>query len=69
MGRDVAIQGFGILGRVTAKLSELGCKIVTVSDSKGAVYDPNGLDIREMGEREGAVIPLHSLRGYTDPLA
>jgi predicted dehydrogenase len=24
---------------------------------------------REMGEREGAVIPLHSLRGYTDPLA
>jgi hypothetical protein len=24
---------------------------------------------REMGEREGAVIPLNSLRGYTDPLA
>jgi hypothetical protein len=23
---------------------------------------------RELGEREGAVIPLHSWRGYTDPL-
>jgi len=22
---------------------------------------------REIGEREGAVIPLNSLRGYTDP--
>jgi hypothetical protein len=26
-------------------------------------------NFRELGEREGAVIPLNSLRGYTDPLA
>jgi glutamate dehydrogenase len=45
----VAIQGFGNVGRVTAKLlSELGCKIVAVSDSKGAVYDPNGIDITKV---------------------
>jgi hypothetical protein len=26
-------------------------------------------NFRETGEREGAAIPLNSLRGYTDPLA
>lgn len=45
-GATVAIQGFGNAGRITAQLlSELGCKIVAVSDSKGAIHDPNGLDI------------------------
>jgi glutamate dehydrogenase len=42
----VAIQGFGNAGRISADLlRELGCKIVAVSDSKGAIYDPNGLDL------------------------
>ncbi len=27
------------------------------------------VNFRKMGEREGAVIPLNLLRGYTDPLA
>lgn len=45
----VAIQGFGNAGRTAAKLlAELGCKIVAVSDSKGAIYDPNGLDIAKV---------------------
>ncbi|NGQ94353.1 Glu/Leu/Phe/Val dehydrogenase [Brevibacillus sp. SYP-B805] len=45
----VAIQGFGNVGRHTAKLlSGLGCKIVAVSDSKGAVLDPDGLDITKV---------------------
>jgi glutamate dehydrogenase len=45
----VAIQGFGNAGRIAAKLlAELGCKIVAVSDSKGAIYDPNGLDIAKV---------------------
>lgn len=45
----VAIQGFGNAGRFAAKkLSELGCKIVAVSDSKGAIYDPNGLDLNRV---------------------
>lgn len=44
----VAIQGFGNAGRISAELlSELGCKIVAVSDSKGAIYDPNGLDVKK----------------------
>jgi len=42
---SVAIQGFGNAGSYMAKiLSVLGYKIVAVSDSKGAIYNANGLD-------------------------
>lgn len=48
-GATVAIQGFGNAGRIAARLlSELGCKIVAVSDSKGAIYDPQGLDLAKV---------------------
>ncbi|GIP35768.1 Glu/Leu/Phe/Val dehydrogenase [Paenibacillus sp. J2TS4] len=44
----VAIQGFGNAGRIAADLlSEIGCKIVAVSDSKGGIYNPEGLDLKE----------------------
>ena len=47
----VAIQGFGNAGRITAKLlSELGYKVVAVSDSIGGIYDPNGLDVEKAGQ-------------------
>lgn len=46
----VAVQGFGNAGRIAARLlSEAGCKIVAVSDSRGGIYDPNGLDVEEVG--------------------
>lgn len=39
------IQGFGNAGSVAARLlSELGVTIVGVSDSQGAVYNPEGMD-------------------------
>ena len=42
----VAIQGFGNAGAVLAQLLyEAGYKVVAVSDSKGAIYNPQGLDI------------------------
>ncbi len=42
----IAIQGFGNVGFYAAKIiyEMLGCKIVAVSDSKGAIYNKNGLD-------------------------
>lgn len=47
----VAIQGFGNAGRIAARLlDEAGCKVVAVSDSKGGIYDPNGLDLAKVGE-------------------
>lgn len=42
----VAIQGFGNAGSIMAELLfKAGYKIVAVSDSKGAIYSKNGLDI------------------------
>ncbi len=43
---SVAIQGFGNVGSVSARLlAELGCKVVAVSDIKGGIYNPSGIDV------------------------
>ncbi|MDN3513823.1 MAG: Glu/Leu/Phe/Val dehydrogenase [Candidatus Brocadia sp.] len=43
-GLKVAIQGYGNVGSAVGKfLSEMGCKIIAVSSSKGGVYNPKGL--------------------------
>lgn len=42
----IAIQGFGNVGSHTAHfLHQMGCKVVAVSDVKGGIYNPKGLDI------------------------
>lgn len=47
----IAVQGFGNVGFWFAKLaSELGYKIVAVSDSSGGLYDPKGLDIGKVAK-------------------
>jgi glutamate dehydrogenase (NAD(P)+) len=48
----VAIQGFGNAGTFGMSLAQqmFGAKVVAVSDSKGGVYDPRGLDYREIHE-------------------
>jgi glutamate dehydrogenase (NAD(P)+) len=47
----VAVQGFGNVGSVSADLiSKLGAKVVAVTDWKGGVQNPAGLDITEMIE-------------------
>ena len=55
-GMTAVIQGFGNVGSVSARLlHEAGAKVVAVSDSKGGVYNPKGLDpkllIRHRQER------------------
>jgi glutamate dehydrogenase (NAD(P)+) len=48
-GATVAVQGFGNVGSVSADLlCKLGAKIVAVTDWKGGVYNPQGLDIGKM---------------------
>ncbi len=45
-GAKVIIQGFGNAGSFLAKfLYDEGAKVVGISDSYGALYDPDGLDI------------------------
>lgn len=56
----VAVQGFGNAGFHVARiLSELGYVIVAVSDSRGAVYDTNGIDpekVFRVKQEHGSVI-------------
>ena len=48
-GATVAVQGFGNVGSVSAQLlSNIGAKIVAVTDWKGGVYNSKGLNIDEL---------------------
>jgi glutamate dehydrogenase (NAD(P)+) len=48
-GATVAIQGFGNVGSVSAELlAGIGATIVAVTDWKGGVYNPKGLDVARM---------------------
>jgi len=45
----VVVQGFGNAGSIAALLiSELGAKVVGVSDSGGGIRNPNGLDVKSV---------------------
>jgi len=45
----VAVQGFGNVGSVAAKLlAERGCKVVAVSDVTGGYYNENGFDVESL---------------------
>ena len=47
----VAVQGYGNVGSWTAKLfAKRGCKVVAVSDVKGAIYCEDGLDFEALDE-------------------
>ncbi|HYG58736.1 MAG TPA: Glu/Leu/Phe/Val dehydrogenase, partial [Symbiobacteriaceae bacterium] len=48
-GARVAIQGFGNAGTVTARLmEEMGAVITAISDSKGGIVKPTGLEVAEV---------------------
>jgi glutamate dehydrogenase/leucine dehydrogenase len=50
-GARVVIQGYGNVGRPTARLlAERGCVVVAVADSRGVVTDPDGLDLDVLEE-------------------
>ncbi|TMD27060.1 MAG: Glu/Leu/Phe/Val dehydrogenase, partial [Chloroflexi bacterium] len=47
----VAVQGFGNVGSVSAKLlEEAGCTVVAVSEDYGGIYNPLGLSIKRVLE-------------------
>jgi glutamate dehydrogenase/leucine dehydrogenase len=57
-----AVQGYGNAGSIATRLlQELGVKIIAVSDSKGGVYNKDGLDalkVSEVKARHGSVTAL-----------
>jgi len=63
-GARVVIQGAGNVGGFAALLmAEEGCKIIGISDSKGGVYDPAGLDIQSVIDHKKST---GSLAGISD---
>ncbi len=50
-GRTVAISGAGNVAIYAAqKAQEMGAKVVTMSDSTGWIYDPDGVDVKAIQE-------------------
>jgi glutamate dehydrogenase (NAD(P)+) len=67
-GRKVVVQGFGNVGAVAARLLwREGCVIVGVSDVRGGILNPEGIDIRQL---ETHVAETGSVTGFpgTEPI-
>jgi glutamate dehydrogenase (NAD(P)+) len=64
------VQGFGNAGSVAARLmAELGSRVVAVSDSRGGIYNPKGLDLTAVmrhKERTGSVIGFREAQDVTN---
>ena len=69
-GATVAVQGFVSVGWNAAKIAhDLGCKIIAVSDSRGGIYSPEGLNpykVYEHKSKTGSVIDYPGYRNITN---
>ncbi len=67
-GARIAVQGFGNVGSSMARFcAEAGAKIIAVSDARGGVYNPNGIDpiaLKDHERRTGSVVRFSE----TDPI-
>jgi len=49
-GKTCIVSGSGNVAQHTVeKLNKLGGKVVTLSDSSGMIYDPDGIDVKKLG--------------------
>lgn len=67
----VAIQGYGNAGYYAALLADtlLGSKVVAISDSKGGVYNPDGLDYQAVCEHKkktGSVVGFKNAKSISN---
>ena len=70
-GAKFAILGFGNAGTYAATLAEemFGAKVVAVTDSKGGIYDPKGLNIAKVSEHKAktkSVVGYNKLEKLTN---
>ncbi|TME99102.1 MAG: Glu/Leu/Phe/Val dehydrogenase, partial [Chloroflexi bacterium] len=62
----VAVQGFGNVGSISAKLlEEAGCTVVAVSEDYGGIYNPLGLSIKRLLEHRAREKTLYGFPGAT----
>ncbi len=60
----VAVQGFGNVGSITAKmLHELGCRVVAISDSQCGIYNKNGINPQEAIEFKNTIKTVKGFAG------
>ncbi len=61
---NVVIQGFGNAGSFMAKIIiEMGYNVIAVSDSKGGIYNPKGLDIKEVESHKNKAGSVTDFKG------
>lgn len=61
---SVAVEGFGAVGKATVKfLTEKNAKVVAVSDSKGAIYQPAGLNYEKLLEVKETTDAVKNYKG------
>ncbi|MDR3075911.1 MAG: Glu/Leu/Phe/Val dehydrogenase [Synergistaceae bacterium] len=66
-GAKIIIQGFGNVGSYAAKfMSEVGAKIVGISDVTGGYYAPDGIDVKKAFDHV-TNHPKKMLEGFTQP--
>lgn len=70
-GATAAIQGYGNAGQYAHQLGRdlLGLKTVAISDTKGGIYNPDGIDYEEATARKrqtGSVINLPGAKNITN---
>ena len=69
-GAHVVVQGFGNAGGIAARLfAEAGARVIAVSDSRGGIYDPDGLDpvsVHEHKQKTGRVAGWRNSREITN---
>ncbi|MDH5634527.1 MAG: glutamate dehydrogenase, partial [Candidatus Bathyarchaeota archaeon] len=69
-GSTVAVQGFGSVGWNAARiLHEIGHRILAVSDSKGGIYNPEGIDplkVLEHKNKTGSVLGYPETKQVTN---
>ncbi len=66
----VVVQGFGNVGSITARLlHELGCTVVALSDLRGGVYNPRGIDVQQAlrySKEHGSLVGLPNSESITN---
>jgi len=66
----VAVQGFGNAGQFASQLvEEQGAKVIAASDSKGGVYNKNGMEIaalRKHKEKTGSVVGFSGAKSMSN---
>jgi glutamate dehydrogenase/leucine dehydrogenase len=69
-GCEVVVQGYGNAGNIAARLMhERGAKVIAVSDSRGGVYNKNGLnpmDVLSHKEKTGSVVGYPGAESVTN---